>query len=112
MTINALAGILPAVVFPTATAIQLYRVVRARSVAGLSASSWILFGFANIALYVYAERYTEWQLIFGTLLTALLDFIIAALALLGYGGRKAPGDGDDSHGSLTGGPSMARGRDL
>ncbi|HVU35160.1 MAG TPA: hypothetical protein VHE61_17125 [Opitutaceae bacterium] len=84
MTTSQLAGILPAIVFPTATAVQLYRILRSRSVAGVSASSWFLFGCANVGLYFYAGRYSEWQLIVGTLLTAALDFVIAGLAVFGF----------------------------
>lgn len=89
MTLSQAAGILPAIVFPTATALQLIQIVRTRSVVGVSAGAWVLFGFANIALYVYAGRYTEWQSILGMLLTAVLDFGIAALALFGLPGRDA-----------------------
>jgi hypothetical protein len=84
MTTSQIAGVLPAVIFPTATAFQLIRIVRARSAAGVSAVTWTLFGLANVALYIYAERYTEWQSIVGILLTAILDFAIAGLALVGF----------------------------
>ncbi|MBI5769080.1 MAG: hypothetical protein HZA93_14895 [Verrucomicrobia bacterium] len=84
MTINQIAGILPAVVFPAATLVQLVRIVRQRSAAGVSVSTWLLFGFANLGIYFYAERYGEWQAIVGMLLTAVLDFVIVALAVWGY----------------------------
>ncbi len=84
---SQVAGILPAVVFPAATAFQLIQIIRTRSVAGVSAATWSLFGLANIAMYIYAERYLEWQAIFGMLLTAVLDFAIAGLALVA--GKKA-----------------------
>ena len=84
MTLTHLAGFLPAVVFPSATVVQLARMVRTRSAAGVSISTWLLFGFANLAIYVYAERYGEWQAICGMLLTAVLDFVIVGLALLRY----------------------------
>ncbi|PTX90717.1 hypothetical protein [Opitutus sp. ER46] len=80
MTVSQIAGILPAIIFPTATALQLVHMVRDKASAGVSVATWTLFGVANIALYIYAERYTEWQSIIGLLLTALLDFIIAGLA--------------------------------
>lgn len=83
MSTAQLVGVLPAVVFPTATALQLIRIVRARSTVGVSVFAWTLFGIANIALYVYAERYTEWQAIVGLLLTAILDFAIAVLGIVG-----------------------------
>lgn len=84
MTINQLAGIVPALVFPAATLVQLARMLRARSAAGVSIPTWILFGFANVAIYVYAERYLEWQAIVGMLVTAVLDFVIAGLAQWGF----------------------------
>lgn len=84
VSINYIAGILPAIVFPVATLVQLVRMVRKRSAAGVSVPTWLLFGFANVALYVYAERYLEWQTIAGMLLTAVLDFVIVALALFAY----------------------------
>ena len=84
MSISYLAGILPAIVFPVATLMQLVRIVRQRSTAGVSVATWLLFGFANVAIYFYAERYTEWQAIVGMLLTAVLDFAIVGLALLAY----------------------------
>jgi uncharacterized protein with PQ loop repeat len=79
-----IAGILPAIIFPAATLLQIVRIVRHRSTTGISKTTWLLFGLANIALYVYAERYGEWQAIAGLLLTAVLDFVIVALALFAY----------------------------
>ncbi len=84
MTLNQIAGILPAIVFPAATLLQLVRMIRARSAADVSVATWLLFGFANLAIYIYAERYTEWQAILGMLLTAVIDFVIVALALIAY----------------------------
>lgn len=92
-----MAGILPAVVFPAATGFQLWRMYHTRSAAGVSVATWTLFGCANIAMYVYAERYTEWQSIVGMLLTAILDFAIVALALIAA--RVTP-QSQPSHGTL------------
>jgi uncharacterized protein with PQ loop repeat len=83
MTINQLAGAIPAIVFPGATLLQLVRIVRQRSAAGVSIPAWLLFGIANIAIYFYAERYTEWQAIVGMLVTAVIDFAIVFVALMG-----------------------------
>jgi hypothetical protein len=82
MNIPQIVGILPAVVFPTATLLHLARLVRQRSAAGANALTWLLFGFANLAVYIYAERYTEWQAILGMLVTALLDFVIVGYVWL------------------------------
>lgn len=84
MSLAQIAGILPAVVFPAATLLQLLKIVRRRSAAGVNVWTWLLFGFANVAIYFYAERYTEWQAIVGMLLTAVLDFIIVGVALMVY----------------------------
>lgn len=84
MTLSQLVGIVPALVFPTATLLQLIRIVRTRSAAEVSVSTWLLFGFANLSLYLYTERYTEWQAISGMLVTSILDFIIVAIALAAF----------------------------
>lgn len=84
MTYTQIAGILPAVVFPAATLVQLVRMVRAHSAAGVCVATWTLFGCANLAIYIYAERYTEWQAIVGMLFTAVLDFLIVGLAWWRY----------------------------
>lgn len=82
MTLPQLAGFLPAIVFPVATFVQLWHMWRRRSAAGVAVAPWVLFGFANFALYFYTERYTEWQAISGMVLTAVLDFLIVALTLV------------------------------
>lgn len=81
MNLPQIAGVLPAVVFPAATAFQLVRMLRAKSAAGVSVATWTLFGFANIGMYFYTQRYSEWQSILGMLVTALLDFVIVGLAI-------------------------------
>ncbi len=98
MSVTQIAGILPAVVFPAATFVQLARIVQLRSAAGVSVTTWLLFGFANLGIYVYAERYTEWQAILGMLGTAVLDFVIVALALLRYRKSELP---SPSHGAAA-----------
>ncbi len=80
--ISAYFGWIPAVVFPTATAIQLLRLIVARSVAGVSITTWTLFGLANIGLYIYTAKYGELQSILGMMLTAVLDFAIVALVIV------------------------------
>ncbi len=89
MTLPQIAGILPAIVFPAATLLQLVRMIRARTADGVNVSTWFLFGLANIAIYIYAEHYDEWQSIVGMLLTAVLDFAIVGLALFAYRKREA-----------------------
>ncbi len=80
-SVTNIAGWIPAIILPTATLIQLVRIVWLRSASGVSLFTWLLFGFANLGLYVYTEKYSELQSIAGLLLTALLDFMIVALII-------------------------------
>jgi hypothetical protein len=79
MNIPQIVGVLPAIVFPSATLLHLVRLVRKQTAASANALTWLLFGFANLAVYVYAERYGEWQAILGMLVTAAIDFAIVGL---------------------------------
>jgi len=76
-----LAGWIPAIIFPSATSLQLIKIVREKTAEGVSLLSWTLFGFANIGLYFYAEKYFALQSLVGFLGTALLDFIIVGLTV-------------------------------
>ena len=81
-----LAGWLPAVILPTATAEQLRALLTADSVAGTSALTWGLFLLANLGAMVLGTAETplarfQMALAFGV--TALLDFALVALILLG-----------------------------
>ena len=80
------AGWLPAVIFPAGALLQLLKVLPSKSVGGVSAGSWMLFGIANLGLYIYVEKYASLQSILGFLLTAVLDFAIVVLVLI----RKPP----------------------
>ena len=75
-----IAGWIPAIIFPLACLIQLVKIIRYRSVDGISAAAWMAFGLANISLYVYTEKYSSLQTIIGMLGSAAMDFIIAFLS--------------------------------
>jgi uncharacterized protein with PQ loop repeat len=75
-----LAGWVPAIIFPSATFLQLLKIVREKTAQGVSILSWTLFGFANIGLYFYAEKYFALQSLVGFLGTAILDFLIVGMA--------------------------------
>ena len=76
-----LAGWVPAIIFPSATLIQLVKIIKENTVKGVSITTWVMFGIANIGLYLYIEKYSELQPIIGFLGTAILDFIIVGLAI-------------------------------
>jgi len=76
-----LAGWLPGVIFPGATALQFVKIWKEKTAKGVSISTWVLFAFANVGLDGYAQKYDSLQLIVGLLGTAALDAAIAVLAL-------------------------------
>lgn len=82
-----ICGWLPAIIFPAATSIQLITILRSNSIKGVSPLTWTLFGVANISVYIYTEKYLAVQTIIGFLGTALLDFVIAAIAIKGQASR-------------------------
>ncbi|MCH8536665.1 MAG: hypothetical protein LAT66_02735 [Alkalimonas sp.] len=76
-----LIGIVPAVIFPTATLLQVVHLHRVQDATGVSALSWSAFAMGNLALYIYTEKYLEWQAMIGMLGTALLQLYLIALIL-------------------------------
>jgi len=76
-----IAGAIPAIIFPTASLIQLFTLLRRRNADGVSALSWFFFAVANICLYVYTQKYDEWASIATFLGTSTLNFAVCILAL-------------------------------
>lgn len=72
-----ISGWIPALIFPLACLAQLVKILREQSADGVSVMAWIAFGFANISLYVYTEKYSSLQTIIGMLGQAVIDFLIA-----------------------------------
>jgi len=72
-------GWLPAVILPIATIFQLVKIVKSKSVEGVSVVSWVLFCIANTGLYIYTQKYLEPQAILSMLLTAFLNLVIVFL---------------------------------
>ncbi|MEM6520747.1 MAG: hypothetical protein AAF722_15610 [Cyanobacteria bacterium P01_C01_bin.70] len=87
--ITNLAGWIPAIILPTATVSQLVKIVRSRSAEGVSLATWLLFGIANVGLYIFTEKYLAIQSLAGLLGTAMMDFIIVALILFIKGNQEA-----------------------
>ena len=76
-----LMGWIPAVIFPGATLLQLLSILRARSAVGVNATSWALFGLANLGLYGWTGKHFALQALIGLLGTAALDFAIVLAVL-------------------------------
>jgi hypothetical protein len=72
----SIIGWIPAVILPTATAIQLYKLIKDKNSDGLSSLSWFFFALANGGLYIFTEKYFEIQAILALLLTTILDICI------------------------------------
>lgn len=82
-----IAGTIPAIIFPSASLIQLITLLRRRNAEGVSALSWFCFGVANICLYIYTQKYGEWAAITTFLGTCILNFAVCVLAV--YYRRKS-----------------------
>jgi len=74
-------GYIPAVIFPTATIIQLLHIIRSKSSEGVSAMAWAAFALGNVSLYVYTEKYDAIQSIIGLLVPSVLQIGIIIFAL-------------------------------
>lgn len=80
-TITNLAGWIPAITLPAATLSQLLKIARLKSAEGVSLTTWFLFGFANIGLYIFTEKYFALQSLIGLLGTAVMNFYIVGMIL-------------------------------
>jgi uncharacterized protein with PQ loop repeat len=74
-------GIIPAIVFPIATIIQLVHLVKAKTSEGVSPITWAAFALGNVSLYIYTEKYSQLQSIIGLLVTSVLQLAIIVLVL-------------------------------
>jgi len=77
-----LAGWLPAIALPGATVAQLWKIAKTRNVEGVSILTWLLFGFANVGIYIFTEKYFALQSILAQLVTAILNFAIVIWILV------------------------------
>jgi hypothetical protein len=74
-------GVVPAIIFPVASLVQLVALIRSRSGRGISVLTWSLFILANLCLFMYMENRGELQAIATTMLTAVIQTVIVALAI-------------------------------
>jgi lipid-A-disaccharide synthase-like uncharacterized protein len=81
MNFVELVGYIPAIIFPVATLMQLFHLLRTKQSAGVPALTWAAFALGNISLYIYAEKYWELQSILGQLATAALQIYVVMLIL-------------------------------
>ncbi len=79
MTFIELIGYVPAIIFPVATLMQLWHLLKTKTSDGVPAMTWLAFALGNISLYIYAEKYTELQSILGQLATAALQLYVVVL---------------------------------
>lgn len=81
MGLVELAGYIPALIFPIATLMQLFHLLRTKKSDGVPALTWAAFAVGNLCLYIYAEKYWELQSIIGQLGTAALQVYVVYLIL-------------------------------
>ena len=81
-------GIIPAIVFPGASLIQLLTLLKRRKADGVSVITWWLFALANICVYIYTQKYFEPAAIVAFLGTAALN---VAVAITASRFKRAPG---------------------
>jgi uncharacterized protein with PQ loop repeat len=91
-----LLGWVPAVVFPGATLVQLFEIVRRKTAAGVSVTAWTAFAVANICLFLYTEKYGELESIMGALGTAAMNLCIVVAALRYRNGPQGNPNGSGS----------------
>jgi hypothetical protein len=79
--IYAIAGWLPAIIFPTATLFQLIPVLQGKT-EGVSMVAWTMFGLANLGAYLFSTQKLTLQIVLAFLLSSVMDFAIVLLCLL------------------------------
>ena len=92
MSFIEIFGYIPAIVFPTATIIQLIHLIKSKTSEGVSAYTWGAFALGNVSLYIYTEKYTQLQSIIGLLVTSVLQI---GIIILVFKYRKKPSKVDD-----------------
>ena len=78
--LQSMAGWLPAIIFPTATLLQLIPVLQGRT-EGVSTVSWTLFGLANLGAYVFSTQKLAIQIVLAFLVSCIMDFMIVIRCL-------------------------------
>ncbi|BAU12408.1 hypothetical protein LEP3755_29370 [Leptolyngbya sp. NIES-3755] len=78
---QSIAGWLPAIIFPTATLLQLIPVIQGRT-EGVSVIAWTLFGVANLGAYISSTQKQTIQIILAFLFNSVLDLMIVTRCLL------------------------------
>lgn len=91
-----LLGWVPAIIFPSATLLQLIVIVRRKTAAGVSVVAWTAYAIANICLFLYTEKYGELESIVGALGTAALNLCIVAAAIRYRNGPQGNPNGSAS----------------
>lgn len=74
-------GVVPAIIFPIASLVQLIAIIRSQTGRGISVVTWSLFILANLCLFMYMENRGELQAIATTMLTAAIQLVIVILAI-------------------------------
>lgn len=84
----------PAIIFPTASGLQLLAILHKRNAEGVSVTAWAMFAVANMCLFIYTEKYSEMESILGALGTAAINLciVIACFRYRTHGPKAEPGN--------------------
>ncbi|NDC39184.1 MAG: hypothetical protein EBZ48_14245 [Proteobacteria bacterium] len=74
-------GWIPGILFPAAAALQLFEILKSGRTDGISSLTWSLLSLANACLYIYTQKYFEFQSIFGFLVTSMIQATVVLLTL-------------------------------
>ncbi len=86
MIIDVIGWVL-VLILPTASTMQLFKIIKTRKAEGISAFAWFLYAVANFGTYIFTEKLLSIQAILAFLLTGILNLSIVGLTLY-YGKRK------------------------
>jgi len=76
----SLVGWIPAIILPSATAIQLYQIIKTKKSAGISKTAWSLYAIADFGAYIFTEKLLSAQAILAFFLTGVICVLIVFFA--------------------------------
>ena len=71
---------IPAVSFPLSHLVQIFKMLRAKEVGGLSVVTFAMYFFGNMGAYLFAAKYLDPRTLLSFVLTGILEIVIVSLA--------------------------------
>jgi hypothetical protein len=70
---------MPVIFFPGSHMVQIHKMLREGSAAGVSAATFAGYFFGNMGAFLFAEKYTDIRTLLSFVLTAILEVIIVSM---------------------------------